>query len=74
MQLFFSSMPTGNHDANRLRVAMLGGGGDRMQGGRVPDYKEKPERQMWRLYLSMMEELNVRRPKFGDATKRLEGV
>jgi len=74
MLLFCSSMLTGNHDANQLPVVMLGGAGGRIQGGRVLDYKEKPERQMCRLYLSMMEKMNVRLPKFGDAAKGLEEV
>src|SRR6266404_1592578 len=72
--LFCSSMLTGNHDANQLPVVMIGGAGGRIQGGRVLDYKEKSERQMCRLYLSMMEKMNVRLPKFGDATKGLEEV
>ena len=74
MLLFCSSMLTGNHDANQLPVLMLGGAGGRIQGGRVLDYKEKPERQMCRLYLSMMDKMNVRLPKFGDATKGLDEV
>src|SRR2546426_935615 len=74
MLLFCSSMLTGNHDANQLPVLVLGGAGGRIQGGRVLDYKEKPERQMCRLYLSMMDKINVRLAKFGDATKGLEEV
>jgi hypothetical protein len=74
MLLFCSSMLTGNHDANQLPVVMLGGGGGRIQGGRVLDYKEKPNRQMCRLYLSMMDKMNVRLPKFGDATEPLAEV
>src|SRR3989441_12472637 len=74
MLLFCSSMLTGNHDANQLPVVMLGGAGGRIKGGRVLDYKEKPERQACRLYLSMMEKMNVRLAKFGDATKQLEEV
>ena len=38
------------------------------------DYKEKPDRQMCRLYLTMLDKLNVRLPKFGDATKAPEEV
>ena len=45
---------------------------DRKQ--RVLNYAGKPERQMCRLYLSMMDKMNVRLPKFGDATKALEEV
>jgi hypothetical protein len=71
MLLYCSSMLTGNHDANQLPVVLLGGAGGRIKGGRVLDYKEKPERQMCRLYLSMMDKMNVRLPKFGDATEPL---
>src|SRR4029434_7124621 len=74
MLLFCSSMLTGSHDATQLPVVLLGGAGGRIQGGRVLDYKEKPERQMCRLYLAMMDKMNVRLPKFGDATKGLEEV
>ena len=52
----------------------FGFAGGRIQGGRVLDYKEKPDRQMCRLYLTMLDKLNVRLPKFGDATKPLEEV
>jgi hypothetical protein len=74
MLLFCSSMLNGNHDASQLPVIMLGGAGGRLKGGRVLDYKEKPERQMCRLYMSMMDKMNVRLPKFGDATTPLEEV
>jgi hypothetical protein len=72
MLLYCSSMLTGNHDASQLPVLLLGGAGGRIQGGRIVDYKEKPDRQMCRLYLSMMDKMSVRLPKFGDATKGLE--
>src|SRR5437773_6214185 len=74
MLLFPSSMLTGSHDATQLPVLLLGRGGGRIQTGRVLDYKEKSERQMCRLYLSMMDKMNVRLPKFGDAAKALEEV
>jgi hypothetical protein len=74
MLLFCSSMLTGNHDATQLPVVLLGGAGGRIKGGRVLDYKDKPDRQMCRLYLSMMDKMNVRLPKFGDATVELEEV
>jgi len=74
MLLYCSSMLTGSHDASQLPVVMLGGAGGRIKGGRVLNYKEKSERQMCRLYLSMMDKMNVRLPKFGDATKALEEV
>lgn len=74
MLLYCSSMLNGNHDATQLPVVLLGGAGGRLKGGRVLDYKEKPERQMCRLYLSMMDKMDVRLPKFGDASKALEEV
>lgn len=74
MMLYCSSMLNGNHDASQLPVILLGGAGGRIKGGRVLDYKEKPDRQMCRLYLSMMDKMEVRLPKFGDASKALEEV
>jgi hypothetical protein len=74
MLLYCSSMLNGNHDANQLPVIVLGGAGGRIKGGRVLDYKEKPNRQMCRLYLSLMDKMNVRLPKFGDASQPLEEV
>src|SRR2546426_3350883 len=74
MLLYCSSMLTGSHDATQLPVVLLGGGGGRIKGGRVLEYKEKPSRQMCRLYLSMMDKMNVRLPKFGDADQPLEEV
>src|SRR5882724_4415082 len=74
MLLFCSSMMTGNHNADQLPVILLGGAGGRIQGGRVIDYAGKEERQMCRLYLSMMDKMNLRMPKFGDAMTPLEEV
>ena len=74
MLMYCSSMMTGNHNNDQLPVVLLGGAGGRIKGGRILDYKEKPERQMCRLYLSMMDKMNVRLPKFGDASKALEEV
>jgi len=74
MLMYCSSMMTGNHNNDQLPVIMLGGAGGRIKGGRILDYKGKSERQMCRLYLSMMDKMNVRLPKFGDAGKALEEV
>ena len=71
MLMFCSSMLTGNHDATQLPVAILGG---RIKGGRVLDYKGESERQMCRLYLSLMDKMDVRPGTFGDATSMLEEV
>jgi hypothetical protein len=74
MILYCSSMLTGNHEARQLPVLLLGGAGGRIKGGRVLEYNEKPERQMCRLYLSMMDKMQVRMPQFGDATRPLDEV
>ncbi|HMC65141.1 MAG TPA: DUF1552 domain-containing protein [Gemmataceae bacterium] len=74
MILFCSSMLTGSHDATQLPVVLLGGGGGRIRGGRVLDYREKPNRQMCRLFLSIMDKMNVRLDKFGDAAEPLAEV
>jgi len=74
MLMYCSSMLTGSHDATQLPVVLLGGGGGKIKGGRVLDYKEKPERQMCRLYLSMMDKCGLRPKTFGDATQALEEV
>jgi hypothetical protein len=74
MLLFCSSMLTGNHDASQLPVIVLGGAAGRLRGGRGLDYKEKPDRQMCRLYLSMMDKMDVRLSAFGDAKRPLEEV
>ena len=75
MLLTCSSMMAGaKHDNDQLPVMVLGGAGGRLQGGRVLDYKDKPERQMCRLFMSMMDKMEVRPKTFGDATKPLEEV
>ena len=62
------------HDATQLPVVVLGAGGGKIRSGRVLDYSGKPNRQMCRLYLSMMEKLDIQLDKFGDATQRLDEV
>jgi hypothetical protein len=75
MLLHCSSMMVGaKHDNDQLPVIVLGGAGGRIRGGRVLDYKGKPERQMCRLFLSMMEKMDVRPKTFGDAKTMLEEV
>jgi hypothetical protein len=66
-------MLTGNHDATQLPVVMLGGGG-RIKGGQVLDYKEKSDRQLCRLFLSVMDKMDVHPERFGDASEPLSEV
>ncbi|WP_164103031.1 DUF1552 domain-containing protein [Candidatus Laterigemmans baculatus] len=74
MILFCSSMLTGSHDATQLPVVLLGGAGGRIQGGRIVDYSGKPNRQMCRLYLSMLDKVGLPAERFGDATEPLDEV
>jgi hypothetical protein len=74
MILFLSSMMTGQHDASQLPAILLGRGGGRIQGGRVLNYRQQPQRQMCRLYLSLLNKLNIPLPRFGDATEQLPDV
>jgi hypothetical protein len=74
MLMYCSSMMTGNHNNDQLPIIVLGGGGGRIHGGRVLDYTGKPERQMCRLFLSMMDKMNVRPTQFGDALHPLDEV
>ena len=74
MLMFCSSMMSGGHDNSQLPVVMLGRGGGKIQAGRVLNYRDDPNRQMCRLYLSMMDKMDVRPGKFGDATEPLRDV
>jgi hypothetical protein len=74
MLVFCSSMLNGNHDATQLPVVLLGRGGGRIESGRVLDYRDKPNRQMCRLFLSVMDKMDVHLDRFGDASERLAEV
>ena len=74
MLMICSSMMTGNHENDRLPVAVLGRAGGKMETGRVLDYSKAENRQLCRLYLSMMEKMGVREKSFGDASEPLAEV
>jgi hypothetical protein len=74
MLMICSSMMTGNHENDRLPVAVLGRAGGRLESGRVLDYSKAENRQLCRLYLSMMEKMGRREKTFGDATEPLAEV
>jgi hypothetical protein len=75
MVLMCSSMMAGaKHDNDQLPMLVLGRAGGRIETGRVLDYSGKPDRQMCRLYLSLMDKMGVRENTFGDATAPLEEV
>lgn len=74
MLMFCSSMMTGNHNADQLPVIMVGGGGGRIATGKILNYRDQPNRQMCRLYLSMMDKMQHRPKEFGDAKEPLNEV
>jgi hypothetical protein len=74
MLLYCSSMLTGGHDATKLPVLLVGGGGGKLQGGRVLNFLDKPNRKMCSLFLSLLDKVDIRLPSFGDSTERLAEV
>jgi hypothetical protein len=72
MLMLCSSMMSGSHDATQLPVVMLGKGGGKIQTGRILDYKSQSNRQMCRLYLSMLDKVGIHQDRFGDATEPLD--
>ena len=74
MLMFCSSMLTGRHNAKQLPVILLGGAGGQLQGGRVLDYLDRPNRKMCSLYLSMLDKYDIHLKEFGDSQERLEEI
>jgi len=74
MIMLCSSMLNGHHDASQLPVVMVGGGGGQIRGGQNLDYLGQSDRQMCRLYLSLMNRMGVPLKTFGDATQPLSEV
>jgi len=74
MIMLCSSMLNGHHDASQLPVVLLGGAGGQLKGGQNLDYLQNENRQMCRLYLSMMQKMGVQLEAFGDAREPLTDV
>lgn len=74
MLMLCSSMLNGHHDATQLPVVMLGSAGGQIQGGQNLDYSDKSDRQLCRLYLSIMHKMGVQLDRFGDAEQPLAEV
>src|SRR4051812_34682092 len=75
--MFLSNMWAGSkHDSGRLPMVLLGGLGGALETGRVLDYTDagKENRKMCSLYLSLMDRMGVKLPKFGDAETRLANI
>ncbi|MAP72791.1 MAG: hypothetical protein CMJ55_00830 [Planctomycetaceae bacterium] len=74
MLMLCSSMMSGHHNANELPVIMLGNAGGQIKTGQTLNYLDNENRQMCRLYLSMMNKMNVKIDSFGDANQALAEI
>ena len=74
MLMLCSSMMSGHHNANELPVVMLGNAGGRIQTGQNLNYIDNENRQMCRLFMSMMNKMDVIVDSFGDATESLAEI
>ena len=74
MVMLCSSMLNGHHNANELPVVMLGSAGGQIKTGQNLNYLEDENRQMCRLFMSMMNKMDVKLDAFGDATEALAEI
>jgi hypothetical protein len=75
--MFMSNMWSGSkHDSTKLPIVLIGGLGGALQTGRVFDYVGKGDenRKVCSLYLSLMDRMGVKLPRFGDADTRLAEI
>jgi hypothetical protein len=72
--LFCSSMLTGRHDATQLPVVLLGNAGGRIEGGRVLDFRESPNRKLCSLFLTLLDKAGVHLNAFGDSKEPLTEI
>jgi hypothetical protein len=64
------------HSAEKLPILLTGKGGGTLKTGRILTYADKGDdnRKACSLYLSLMDRMDVRLERFGDATTRLEDL
>ena len=75
--MFLSNLWIGRlHDNTRLPLVLAGGMGGALETGRTLNYLDKSdeERKMCSLYLSLMDRMEVKLERFGDADNRLSRV
>ena len=75
--LFLSNMWSGSkHDSTKLPILLAGGLGGALETGRVLDFTGRADgdRKLCSLYLSLMDRMDVKAERFGDASKRLAGL
>jgi len=72
--VFMSNMWSGkDHDSSKIPMLTAGNLGGTLETGRVLDYTDSGDnnRKLCSLYLSLMDRMDVKLDKFGDATTRL---
>ena len=75
--LFLSNMWSGSkHDSTRLPVLLVGGMSGALETGRVLDFtgRDNGDRKLCSLYLSLMDRMDLKADRFGDAKTRLAGL
>ena len=76
-QMFINNFWSGSkHESTRVPVLLSGGLGGRLPTGRVLDYLDAGDdkRKLCSLYLSLMDRMDVKLDRFGDANTRLAGL
>jgi hypothetical protein len=65
-----------NHDSGKVPLLTAGSLGGTLETGRVLDYTDagNDNRKLCSLYLSLMDRMDVRLDKFGDADTRLARI
>jgi hypothetical protein len=72
--LWISNMWSGTkHDNSKVPVLLAGGLGGTIETGRILEYTDQGDdnRKLCSLYLSLMDRMDVKLDRFGDATTRL---
>src|SRR5206468_5555288 len=75
--MFISNLWSGSrHDSGTVPVLLMGSLGGKLETGRVLDYlgRGNDNRKLCSLYLSLMDRMGVKAPRFGDATEPLSGL
>lgn len=74
--MFVNNMWSGSkHDSSKVPLLLAGGLGGTLETGRVLDFTQSGDdhRKLCSLYLSLLDRMDVKLPRFGDADSRLAG-
>jgi hypothetical protein len=75
--MFLSNLWSGTrHDSGKVPLLLVGGLGDTLKTGRVLNYRDKGDenRKLCSFYLSLMDRMDVKLKRFGDADIPLVGL